>query len=296
MKQTVIAIIAFAALAIAAPTASAYTSPGAPTGHVNDFAGVLSAETKQTLETELTQFQATTTNEIAVVTIPDMGGDYIENYAVELFAEWGIGKKDKDNGVLLLLAIKEHKMRIEVGYGLEGALPDSVAQSILNDEMTPLLKAGKYDEAVTAGVRAIEQATQGEYTASVEDSGMDERTFKFWAYLLFFGFAALQFIASILARSRSWWAGGILGFLGGLGIGWYFALGSLAVLSFAGVLTLVGLLFDYVVSAGYKRAKARGIQPPWWTGGSGGISGSSGSSFGGFGGGSSGGGGASGSW
>src|SRR6185503_4886307 len=106
------------------------------------------------LEQELTAFEATTTSEIAVAIVPDMGGDYIENYAVKLFEDWKIGKAKQDNGVLLLVAVEERKLRIEVGYGLEGALPDSVAQSILDNEMTPRLRAGDYDGAVTAAVHA----------------------------------------------------------------------------------------------------------------------------------------------
>src|SRR3989344_9429812 len=161
----------FAALA-AAPLALAYTSPGLPSGYVNDFANVLSDQAKQALESDLANLEKTTSNQIAVAIVPSMGGDYIENYAVKLFEEWGIGKRDRDNGILLLLSIEERKMRIEVGYGLEGALPDSIAQSILDNKMTPRLKAGDYDGAVTAGAQAIEQATKGEYTAPPARNGL----------------------------------------------------------------------------------------------------------------------------
>ena len=169
----------FAGALLTGAPAFAYTSPGSPTGYVNDFAHVLSDSTKQSLETELTNFNATTSNEIAVAIVPNMGGDYIENYAVQLFKEWGIGKKDKDNGVLLVVVSEEHKLRIEVGYGLEGALPDSVAQRILDNEMTPLLKANDYDGALAAGVHAIEAATQGEYIPS---SSIDVRKTFEWIF------------------------------------------------------------------------------------------------------------------
>lgn len=294
-----VALVSFIALA---PSAFAYTSPGSPSGYVNDFAHVLSPQTKQALESELASFEQTTSNQIAVVIISSMGGDYIENYAVKLFEEWGIGKKDTDNGVLLLLSIEERKMRIEVGYGLEGALPDSVAQSILNNEMTPRLKAGDYDGAITAGVRAIEAATQGEYTAT-QKPAIDFRwnvtslntlleNLGFFAIIL--PLFLLQFLGAILARSRSWWAGGAIGLIGGLGIGWLFALGLFVALPLAILLTLLGLGFDYLVSRSYQTAKARGVNPPWFIGGGG--RGGGGGGFGGFGGGSSGGGGASGSW
>lgn len=299
MKQLATAGAFVASFLAFSPAVFAYVSPGSPNGYINDFAQVLSAEAKRTLESELASFNQTTSNEIAVAIVPNMGGDYIENYAVKLFAEWGIGKKDKDNGVLLVLSIEERKMRIEVGYGLEGALPDSVAQSILDNEMTPLLKAGDYDAAVTAGVHAIEQATKGEYTSSseVQSAGksLEESLLDGGIIFFVFGLFILQVFAAILSRSRSWWAGGAVGLLGGLGIGWFLALGLLLIIPLIIVLTMLGLLFDYVVSTGYQKAKTQGVTPPWWTGGSGGSS-SSGGGFGGFGGGSSGGGGASGGW
>lgn len=275
---------------------SAYSSPGTAHGYVNDFAGVLSPATIQTLETELTTFEKTTSNEITVVTVTTLDGDYIENYAVKLFEEWGIGDKERDNGVLLLLAITEHKLRIEVGYGLEGALPDSVAQRILNTEMTPRLKAGQYDDAVTHAVTAIEQATQGEYVGDTS-SGDQFLDMPVEGVLssLFFVFFVLQFIASLLARSKSWWAGGILGVIGGSSVAWFVTQSVLTAALAAGVLGVIGSFIDFVVSRGYRNARARGVTPPWWTGGSGRSTGGGGG-FGGFGGGSSGGGGASGGW
>lgn len=298
MKKLALLGVLLASVSVAG-IAYAYSSPGSPSGYVNDFAQVMSTAAKQSLEAELTTFKQTTSNEITIVTVPNMGGDYIENYAVKLFAEWGIGTKTKDNGILLLLSIEERKMRIEVGYGLEGALPDSVAQSILNNEMTPLLKAGDYDGAVTAGVQAIEQATKGEYTASpgLADNPVIAFISDNFEFVFITGFFILQFLASILARSRSWWAGGIVGFLGGFGISWAFALVGLFILVPVVLMTGFGLFFDYVVSNGYRKAKANGTVVPWWFGGSGGMGGgSSGGGFGGFGGGGSGGGGASGSW
>jgi len=300
MKKLVTLGVLLASLSVFASVAFAYSSPGSPSGYVNDFAGVLRADTKQALEAELTAFKQATSNEVTVVTVPNMGGDYIENYAVKLFAEWGIGTKGKDNGVLLLLSIEERKMKIEVGYGLEGALPDSVAQSILNNEMTPLLKAGDYDGAVTAGVYAIEQATKGEYTATATPAGNPlVAVFKNNVEgVLIFGFFILQFFAAMFARSRSWWAGGVVGFLGGLGVSGFLALGGLLFFLPLVGFTAFGLLFDYFVSSGYQKAKAGGMPIPWWVGGSVGRGGGSsgGGGFGGFGGGSSGGGGASGSW
>lgn len=278
--------------------ALAYTSPGSPTGHVNDFAKVLSSEAAASLEAELSAFNASTSNEIAVAIVPDMGGDYLENYAVKLFEEWGIGKAQRDNGVLLLLAIQEREIRIEVGYGLEGALPDSVAQRII-DGMGPQLRAGDYDAAVTGAVRDIMAATQGEYVGAGESAGGFS-----WStvanlpieVILFVPFLILEWLAAILGRSKSWWAGGVVGF--GLGVIAWFIGGSPAWAwgLLTAVLTGSGFLFDYIVSQSYAAAARTGGKPPWWGGGTGFGGGRSGGGFGGFGGGSSGGGGASGRW
>src|SRR3989344_5277330 len=103
----------------------AYTSPGSPSGFVNDFAQMMSAGARAQLEQKLVQLEKDSTNEISVVTINNLDGDTIENFAVKLFQEWGIGKTKNDNGILLLIAKDDRKMRIEVGYGLEGALTDA---------------------------------------------------------------------------------------------------------------------------------------------------------------------------
>lgn len=289
MKRFLAAI----ALAAALPAvAFAFTSPGNPSGYVNDFAKVLQPATVVALNTELAAFEATTSNQIAVAIVPNMGGDYIEHYAPELFKVWGIGGSEKDNGVLLLIAVEERTVRIEVGYGLEGALPDSIAQRIINNDIVPNLKEGKFDAAVTTAVGNIMLATKNEYVGTGKTGSPN---FSDYEALFFALFIALQWIIAILARSKSWWAGGIVGGVLGAGIWWYFALATLwGGASLAG-LALIGLLFDYVVSKAYAHSRANGIQPPWWIGG-GGLGGGRGGGFGGFGGGMSGGGGASGRW
>jgi uncharacterized protein len=277
----------------------AYTSPGNPTGFVNDFAHVLTIEQKNSLENKLHDFNASTTNEIAVVTVKTLGGDYIENYSVKLFKEWQIGKVKQDNGVLLLVAVDDHQIRIEVGYGLEGVLTDALSSQIIRNDLTPAFKQNDFYGGIDAATNHIIQATKGEYTANVvkNDSshGISAGLLGFFGLLLLQG---LIFLASIFARSKSWWAGGVAGgtigivmtFLGIFGI--TLVIGSIITV----VLTLLGLLFDYIVSNTFKQSISSGSGIPWWVGGVGRGGGSSGSSFGGFGGGSSGGGGASGSW
>ncbi len=278
---------------LSAGSVHAYTSPGSPAYFVNDFANVLSDGVEAQLNGELALFAASTTSEIAVATVSSLGGDYIEHYAVELFEEWKIGSAKNDNGVLLLVVPDERQLRIEVGYGLEGALPDSVADSIIRNDILPYLKDGNYDEAIIAGVRSIVAATQNEYVA--EDTG-GENVSDLLGGLFIFGVLALQWLFAILARTKQWWLGGAIG----LGIGallstwftWWLVFGALFTLG----LTLFGLFFDYVVSSTYQHSRKYNIDPPWWSGGTGGFGGSGGGGFGGFGGGSSGGGGASGRW
>jgi uncharacterized protein len=278
---------------------------------VNDFAGVLSVDQKSILEEKLSLFNASTTNEIAVVTVKSLEGDYIEHYAVELFKAWGIGTKKNNNGVLLLIAVDDRKMRIEVGYGLEGSLTDSVSAQIIRDDLTPAFKQNQFYQGINQATDDIIRATKGEYVSTEVSSG-DPLLFNdiiiFAGFFLMFGLSILSFGIAILGRSKSWWAGGVFGAIAGVlltifGVfGITFIFGSILTI----MLTLIGFLFDYIVSSRYSSAIKSGSKIPWWVGGGGFSSGSSGggfsssssssSSFGGFGGGSSGGGGASGSW
>jgi uncharacterized protein len=277
----------------------AYYDLGKPQGFVNDYALMLSDSTRQQLELELVNFEKSTANEIAVATIDSLRGDTIENFAVKLFENWQIGKKDNDNGVLLLIAKEERKIRIEVGYGLEGALTDLESYSIINNIISPAFKNGDYDAGIWQGVSGIMDAIKGEIPASNTTSDTNQN-FKFSLDLISFIFIFISplftWLASVLARSKSWWLGGAIGGLLGLGlifiIGWHWGLIILV------ILTLLGLLFDYLVSKNYRTQKALGKKPSWWAGGGGFSSGGGfgGGGFGGFGGGSSGGGGASGGW
>lgn len=269
----------------------AQTLPDTPAGYVTDAAGVLSTETRDLLETRLALLDASTTEQVAVVTVPSMDGDYIEHFAEQLFQKWGIGTEKDDNGVLLVVAIEERELRIEVGYGLEGALPDSVANSIIQDDMVPSLKDGQYDAAVQKGVDSIIAAIKGEYTAPASVDGASALNVEDIIFLLFF---AIPWLAAILGSSKSWWLGGVVGALAGVAmssfLGWWILGGAILTAN----LVIFGLIFDYLVSQNAGRISQGGSPGPWWTGG--GMGGHSSGGFGGFGGGSSGGGGASGRW
>ncbi|MDO9399593.1 MAG: TPM domain-containing protein [bacterium] len=270
----------------------AYYDLGKPTGFVNDFANALNGEQKQKLETKLSEFSKTSSNEISVVTIKSLDDDTVENFASQLFKDWGIGKKNKDNGVLILIAIDDRLMRIEVGYGLEGALTDAQSYWIINQIMKPAFKANDYYLGVDSAVDKIIGATKGEYIpeSKKENNQNNNLSWEFIFYIIIFGFI---WLSSILGRSKSWWLGGVISVIIGVIIGAFKGFLFFGLISIA-ILVPIGLLFDYIVSKNYQKSKATGIWP-WWFGG-GGSGGGFGGGFGGFGGGGSGGGGSSGDW
>lgn len=273
----------------------AFDIPVRPQGFVNDYTGVLSAENKNTLENKISNFEKQTSNEIAIVIIPSLDGDTVENVAQNIFTKWSIGKKDKNNGVLVLVAIAEHQTRIQTGYGVEGDLTDLATSYIQSEIIKPAFRAGDYYSGLSGAVDKIIQSLGGNsivpdgYSSDKNKSGTD------WSFLFFLGFVILQFIVSILGRSKSWWGGGVLGAAIG-GIIWFLGFFSFVVSVILFVFLIIfGLGLDFVVSRSYQKAKDNGKRFPWWIGG-GGLGGGSGGGFGGFGGGMSGGGGSSGSW
>src|SRR5215468_6048944 len=125
-----------------------------PQGYVSDYAGVVDAESKARLETYCGAVERSTGAQIALVLIPSLEGEPIEDVANTIFRQWGVGQKGKDEGILLLLAIRDRRSRLEVGYGLEPILPDGLNGSILR-EMRPALRQGRYGEAMMAAAQSI---------------------------------------------------------------------------------------------------------------------------------------------
>ncbi len=260
-------------------------------GFVTDVAGLLNSAEKKALEGELAAYRQSTSNEIAFVTVKSLNGDPIEDAALAIGRKWGIGQKGKDNGIVILIASDDREARIEVGYGLEGVVPDIVAKGIIDTDLTPAFRQADYYGGMHAVFDSLQKHIGGEYTAdryATSDAGNGSIT-----YVLFFGLIIFQWLFAIMARSKSWWLGGVLGGVGGLILaaifGWWLSIP---------VLVIIGLFLDYVVSKGYsKRGKsAWWAGGGWWGGGGGGFGGGSGGGFGGFSGGSFGGGGASGRW
>jgi uncharacterized protein len=276
----------------------AYTSPGKPVGLVNDFAKVIPAEQSAAIGQKLLALNKSTGAEVAVATIPSLGGDTIENYAVKLFAEWQIGQKGKDNGVLILVAPGDHQARIEVGYGLEGTITDLQAGNIVNQVMVPAFKGGDYAGGISAAVDAVSGLIAGDpsvitaYSKQIQSGSSDNggSLDHVSVATIFFAIVILNILARVLGSTKSWWLGGVLGAFVGMVIGfiWGFVFtGFVAIV----VLSILGLIFDYIVSNHPPRSGGGGFWPMFFGGG-----GFGGGGFGGFGGGSSGGGGASGRW
>ncbi|MCX6001896.1 MAG: YgcG family protein [Chloroflexi bacterium] len=306
MKRLLPLLVLAACLAvIATPMADVLAQePNFPEyqGFVNDYAGLLSPAVITQLEATLTQLEKDTTAEVAVVTVKSLEGDDVDDYAVRLFEKWKIGKKDKNNGVLFLVALDERKMRIEVGYGLEPIITDGRAGRIRDNDVIPKFKNNDYEGGITAGVASIEKYIRdGTPPAPLEENPV-KSALGDWTGVLFFLTIITVYLSGFLARSKSIWMGGIWGAVAGIILG--LVIGGIAALIAAPLIFAgLGLLTDLNQTKNYQKLQESGKATDWhktgggfWgPGGFGGGSGGGGG-FGGFGGGGSGGGGAGGGW
>ena len=153
--------LAFLALFTAPATAIALDVPPLH-GRVNDYARLMPPEHVRALEERLARFEQETGHQVAVLTIPSLEGEDIEGFSIKVAENWKIGKKGFDNGVILLIAKNDRKLRIEVGYGLEGVLPDALASRIIREVIVPRFRANDYAGGIESGVEAILKVTQGE--------------------------------------------------------------------------------------------------------------------------------------
>ncbi len=143
-------------------------------GRVVDNAGLLSPASEEALTQQLAAHEQATTNQIVVVTLPGLQDYTIEDFGYQLGRHWGIGQKDKNNGVLLLVAPTEREVRIEVGYGLEGELTDALASRIIHGVILPQFKRGDFENGIAEGVTAIIAVLGGEYADLPELQEADE--------------------------------------------------------------------------------------------------------------------------
>ena len=163
------------------------------TGRINDHARLLSPGATAMLEQKLAAFETDQSTQVVVLTVPSLQGDNIDQFAIRVADQWKIGQKGKDNGVILVLAQAERQVRIEVGMGLQGVLPDITAGRIIRDVMRPHLRSGDYDRGVEAGIDGIMAATRGEFKATPGEQSQRPKqrgASRFFTFLLFTGIAA----------------------------------------------------------------------------------------------------------
>jgi uncharacterized protein len=266
--------------------------------HVTDLTQTLSAADKQSLDAKLADWEARTTNQLAVLIVPTTRPEPIESYALRVAEKWQIGRKGKDNGALFLVAKDDKKMRIEVGYGLEGTLTDVTSRRIIAENVAPLFREGKFSAGINAGVdRIISVVAEGKPlpprqtgNATVRHSGGG---FDFGTMLLLL-FIVVPLVGGVLRSIFGRLLGSTVG-AGVVGAAAWFVAGSLAIAAIAAIVGFVVMIFAGAAGAMVGR-RGGGVFLPtggsWgggggWSGGGGGWSG---------GGGTFGGGGASGGW
>lgn len=251
--------------------------PDKPSSYVNDTIQLLSSSARSRLEATLAAFEKETSNQVVVAIFGSLEGGSLEDFSIRLAEKWKIGSEKNDNGVILLIFKEDRAVRIEVGYGLEGALPDATARLIIQNEIVPAFRAGDFDGGVEKAVAAIQQATQGEYKATGSssqnnsvDAFMEKNGWVFYLGMFLF------FLVPYLLYALIFITGYIFGGIAGLGIA--------AVI--VAVLEIIRRLLP-AISHGTTYS-GRGSSGGWSSGGFGGGFSGGGGSFGG--------GGSSGSW
>ena len=247
---------------------------------VTDLTATLSADQVAALESKLAAFETKKGSQIAVLIVPTTQPEDIAQFGIRVADQWKIGRKKIDDGVILIVAKDDRKLRIEVGYGLEGAIPDAIAKRVVAETITPYFKAGDYYKGIDAGVQQLMQLIEGEPlpppATADNGGGGDDGAF---VILIVGGIVAGWLLSTLMSRPA---AGGIAA-LGSGAVG-MFLLGFTPLLLFIAVFVFAG------VASGFRHGGG-------WTSGGGGLGGGGfgGGSWGG-GGGGFGGGGASGSW
>ncbi len=197
-------------------------------GRVNDLAGILSPTDTSDLNQKLAAIETETTNQIAILIIPSLNGDSIEEFGIRVARIWALGQKTRNNGVLILMSVQDRAVRIEVGYGLEGALTDAQSSYIIRNIMVPAFRQQQYAEGLSRAVDAIAAAIAGEFKAEPKTSDTEPK--RYWDTVIFLSILLLIFFSIVLfllgppSRGEpTYWSGGSrgrdFGGWGGLGGG-----------------------------------------------------------------------------
>ncbi|MBN1569820.1 MAG: TPM domain-containing protein [Acidobacteria bacterium] len=271
---------------------------------VTDLAGVLTPEQITGLESKLQDLENTDSTQVAVLIIPSLEGESLEDYSIRVAESWKLGQKERDNGAILLISMKDRALRIEVGYGLEEKLTDARSNRIINNDIVPRFREGDFFGGIDAGVTGIIQTVRGIYQASPRSerrsSGKSGGIFNLLIVMLF----PLLWILSVTGK----WGGAIIGTGAGMLLPYTLISHSLLSILIGGIVGgVLGIFLGALVRAGAKSGRGGGFGGPFIPGGGGGFGGFGGSGgsggfggggFGGFsgGGGGFGGGGSSGRW
>lgn len=220
-------------------TAHAYELPPND-GFVTDTVGILTADQEEQLETQLRAYQTGSGIEIAILIVDSLGSEPVANVAVQALRDWGVGNEDNNDGVLILHEYSTRNVFITTGYGAEGILPDLVIAGILDTDIVPNFRSGEYANGYLVAIASIKKHFSGEYTAS-RYSTPPHAFNSIWIWFII----VIQLFGSFMARSKSVWAGGLLGFIGGVIFvfigGFWLAIPLLIVL---------GIVVDYILSNG----------------------------------------------
>ena len=204
--------------------------PPPPAAYFNDYAHVVSTRTAAQLNQTLENFERQSSDQILVAIFPKMQSDSsVEDYTVRVARSWRVGQSAKNNGAVLFVFVQNHQLFLQVGYGLEGVLPDALCKRIIDEQITPRFKSGDFDGGLTAGVQAILAATKGEYQGTGRTarerrgSSQQSPNAQLLPVIIIFGVFGLFAVLSLFRRGRrafysgSGWSGG--GFSSGGGFG-----------------------------------------------------------------------------
>jgi len=253
---------------------------------VTDLTATLTSDQRAALEQKLAALEARKGSQVAVLLVPTTLPETVEQYAIRVFDQWKLGRKAMDDGVLLLVAKNDRKLRIEVGYGLEGAIPDAIARRVMDEDIVPLFKRGNFYGGISAGTDRVSKLIEGESMpppkhTTAPGSGWSTETF-------FIGFIILAMASQLLHSLLGRFLGaGVAGIAAGI-VGYV-----LAGLTAAVIIGFIAFVISLFIGATGRHGSGWSSGGDWSSGGGNWSSGGGGFSGGG---GSSGGGGASGSW
>jgi len=288
LQRVLVGIVVTFTISSASPVSALDVPP--LTGRVVDLAHILPSSTVESLTARLAALEGQSSNQVAVLTIPSLEGESLEEFTHRVATTWKLGRKGTDNGVLLLVAIKERKVRIEVGYGLEGVLTDIRSAQIIRNEIVPRFRSGDMSGGVLAGTNAIVKTIEGTYEATESAPSRQASTVVEQVVVAVIVGLFVGLLFSHVHR--------FIGPVAGAGISTLLAPWVVPALLASGV-TVVLLLLMGAAGSGGRAARSRGMDDwVWYSSRGGGWGGGSFGGGGGFsgGGGDFGGGGASGNW